>query len=117
MKRIFALLRFFGKRELLTSPDWVPHVGGCLQRGIYASLFPRGGESLYTLVNRGANRTSGAQLRLPKRTLGATSIVYDCWRGEKLQPSADGTLSFPMEVWRIHPCPHHGHRRSRERSS
>jgi formylglycine-generating enzyme required for sulfatase activity len=98
MKRIFTLLRFFGKRELLTSPEWVPHVAGCLQRGVFASLFPRGGESLYTLVNRGGNSTNGAQLKLPPATLTAASIVYDCWRGEKLEPSADGTLSFPMET-------------------
>ena len=98
MKRIFAMLRFFGKRGLLTSPDWVPHVVGCLQPGVFASLFPRDGEMLYTLVNRGGNSTSGLQLQLPKATLTATSIVYDCWRGERLEPSADGSLSFPMET-------------------
>eukprot|EP01048_Picozoa_sp_COSAG05_P012231 COSAG05_NODE_1209_length_5506_cov_3.412613_1_plen_664_part_00 len=97
MKRIFTLLRFFGKRELLTSPDWVPHVAGCLQSGVFASLFPRSGESLYTLVNRGGNSSSGAQLKLPQAILTASSVVYDCWRGSKLQPSADGTLSFAME--------------------
>ena len=98
MKRIFTMLRFFGKRGLLTSPDWVPHVAGCVQPGVYASLFPHGGERLFTLVNRGNNDTSGAQLRLTKSSLSATSVVYDCWRGEKLEPSAEGTLSFPMEV-------------------
>jgi len=98
MKPIFTLLRFFGKRKLLTAPGWVPHVGGVQQRLVFGSLFPRDGESLYTLVNRGPNSTSGAQLQLPKEALAVDTIVYDCWRGVKLTPSAAGMLSFAMPV-------------------
>lgn len=101
MHRIFTMLRFFGKRGLLTSPDWVPHVAGVKHNGVYASVFPQHGEFLYMLVNRGANSTSGPQLQLPKAAVegsGSPIIVYDCWRGEILHPSADRVLSFDMDV-------------------
>ena len=85
--------------------------GPFFKQGVFASLFPRDGEALYTLVNRGGNSTRDCpQLQLPKEMLqqgrgssaggaaGAKKIVYDCWRGEKLQPSADGVVSFDMDV-------------------
>ena len=72
--------------------------GGCQQPGIFASVFPLSGESLYTLVNRGNSSRHGPQLQLPRETLTASTIVYDCWRGEKLEPSASGVLSFDMEL-------------------
>eukprot|EP01052_Picozoa_sp_SAG31_P063209 SAG31_NODE_22152_length_532_cov_1.251732_1_plen_146_part_00 len=103
MRRIFTLLRFFAKRQLLASPNWIPHVAGCKKPGVFASLFPRDNEFLYTLVNRGGSNTSGPQLHLSQQTLhgdsaATTKIVYDCWRGEQLQPSEDGVVSFDMEV-------------------
>ena len=65
IRRVGSMLRFFGGRnssycwngssvDYLHSPDWIPHVQGTMQAGIFASKFPAtDGSAVYTFVNRG----------------------------------------------------------------
>ena len=58
------MLRFFGRsRRFLQSTGWMPHAP-MLQttKGVYASAWPLGGETVWTVVNRGAADVNGPQL-------------------------------------------------------
>src|SRR5246127_927963 len=62
-----AILRFTRvERTLadnLSSPAWEPHAA-TLQPGVFASRFPRGATTLWTLVNRNEYDVAGEQLRV-----------------------------------------------------
>ncbi|MGH9664158.1 MAG: formylglycine-generating enzyme family protein, partial [Bryobacteraceae bacterium] len=95
LRRVSRIERKFA--GLLTSPRWEPHTP-TLRYGVYASKFPGGGQTIWTLVNRNEYDVSGRQIRVAHKQ-GAR--YYDLWNGEELQAQIDGdsaTLSFPMEA-------------------
>lgn len=105
IRRVGTMLRFFGARGFTTSPGWVPHTPAVVQNGsVFASEFPLGVESLFTLVNRGGSNSTGAQLALPAPSPTAPALhYYDCYHGTELKPVVDKatgrlTLSFDIEV-------------------
>ena len=50
--------------SFLVSPDWQPYAP-TEQTGIFASRWPRGNNTLWTIVNRTQYDAEGRQLRLP----------------------------------------------------
>ena len=68
--------------ELLHSPDWEPHTP-TLVADLYASRFPLGSRTLWTLVNRvNEHVASRPVLRVPYH--GET--FYDLWNGTRIDP-------------------------------
>ena len=92
LRRISKIERSFA--PLLVSKDWVPHYP-TLQYGIYASMFPGTGRTLWTLVNRNEFDAIGRQMRVPD-TPGQR--YYDLWHGVEIHPASDGTVTFLMEA-------------------
>src|SRR5262249_23109992 len=76
-----------GMADLLTSPDWEPHVE-TLQKGVYASRFTDEDRTLWLLVNRTDKNIDGDQLTLPKG-----GKFFDLYHGV---PIASG--SFEVEA-------------------
>ena len=80
----------------LVSQGWEP-LAPTLQFGVFASRWPLGSESVFTIVNRNEMNLSGPQIDLPY-TSGM--LYYDLWNGTQLTPSRHGdmiSLSFPIE--------------------
>jgi formylglycine-generating enzyme required for sulfatase activity len=80
----------------LPSPDWEPHAP-VLQEGVFASRFPSGGDTLWTIVNRNEYEVNGPQLSVPHR---AGAHYYNLWTGTELTPkllSGKAILSFELE--------------------
>ena len=110
IRRVGAMLRFFGARGFLQSPAWVPHTDEVLQMGggVFGSAFPLSttGETVWTLVNRNDSARSGAQLRPRQQVAGSGSSssevelrYFDCYRGTELTPDpASKELSFTLEA-------------------
>jgi formylglycine-generating enzyme required for sulfatase activity len=83
---------------LLISKDWEPLTPGLLQHGIYASRWPVGGQTLWTIINKNEYDVPGEQLRVPYQD---GTKYYDLWHGVELKPAVkDGaaTLSFDVEA-------------------
>ncbi len=83
--------------ELLTSADWQPHFPTMqVAAGVYASRFPGRGETLWLLINRSGNDSTGQQLKVPA---AVGTHFYDLWHGVELPPAegALATLSFEIE--------------------
>jgi len=95
IRRVAKIERQFAM--FLVSGEWEPHTP-TVQYGVFASKWPRGARTLWTLVNRGAYNLEGAQLEIPS----APGMRYfDLWNGRELQPAVrDGhaELAFPMEA-------------------
>jgi formylglycine-generating enzyme required for sulfatase activity len=68
--------------RLLNSADWRPYAH-TLQRGVFASRFPRGPLVLHTLINRHESPVDGEQLALPD---AEGRRWFDLWHGVELQP-------------------------------
>jgi len=82
---------------LLVSKDWTPHVP-TLRYGVYASMFPAGGRTLWTIVNRNEFNVDGRIMTVEHR---AGRRYYDLWNGVELKPRIDGTralLDLPLEA-------------------
>jgi iron(II)-dependent oxidoreductase len=101
IRRVAKIERRFA--EYLVSIDWEPHTPA-VPFGIFASRFPKGGRTLWTLVNRTAYNVDGSQLELPAQP---GWHYFDLWHGTELKPVASGesgtagaqaTLSFAMEA-------------------
>ena len=97
IRRVGALLRYFGGGGYLQSPVWAPHVPTVQSDCVFASAFPKGGDTLYTLVNRVARNTSGAQLAVPLADLaryraGALRF-FDVYHGVELAPTLSTTAA------------------------
>ena len=95
-----AILRFTrierAMADYLVSDGWEPHAP-MLQAGVFASRFPQGSGTLWTIVNRNEYDVSGAQLEVSGRV---GMHYYDLWHGTELTPSLSAgkaTLSFPIE--------------------
>ena len=81
----------------LTSPDWEP-LTPTLQFGIFASRWPVGKQSVFTVINRNEMNVDGPQIDLP---YAAGMHYYDLWNGRELTPTQHGSLvslSFPIEA-------------------
>ncbi len=95
LRRLATILRAFA--PLTTSPDWHPYVP-TLQQGVFASAFPSGGVTLWTVVNRNEFELAGEQLVAP-HTDG--NRYYDLWQGSRLEPRIVGErahVAFPLEA-------------------
>jgi formylglycine-generating enzyme required for sulfatase activity len=80
----------------LVSQDWEP-LTITLQFGVFASKWPLGGETVYTLVNRNEYDLTGPQLEVPYQ---AGLHYYDLWHGTELMPVRHGgtaMLAFDIE--------------------
>ena len=86
-----------GVAKFLVSPEWEP-LYPMLNYGVYASRWPVGNETVWTIVNRAFYDTAGQQMRVP---LAQGMRYFDLYHGVELQPRIDGTssvLSFQMEA-------------------
>ncbi|MGH8286399.1 MAG: formylglycine-generating enzyme family protein, partial [Steroidobacteraceae bacterium] len=95
LRRLATLQRRFA--EAFVSPDWEPYATA-LQQGVFASKFPSGDSTLWTLVNRNEYDMAGEQLVVPHRD-GRT--YFDLWNGEKLEPrivEAQAVIALPLET-------------------
>jgi iron(II)-dependent oxidoreductase len=99
IRRIAKIERAFA--SLLVSRDWEPHCA-TLQRGVFASKFPGGQRTLWTLVNRAEYDIAGPQLLVPHNS---AMRYFDLWHGTELQPTfatnnevVSARLSLQMEA-------------------
>lgn len=87
LRRIAMIERQFA--ALMVSMDWRPYVR-TLQAGVFASRFPLGGLSLWTLVNRHEYEIAGEQLAVVHHK---GTRYYDVWNGSKLDPRIDAGMA------------------------
>ncbi|MFY9647012.1 MAG: SUMF1/EgtB/PvdO family nonheme iron enzyme [Terriglobales bacterium] len=84
--------------NFLISPDWQPYAE-TVQAGVYASRWPQGQNTLWTLVNRNQYDIESRQLSLPA---SAGTRYFDLWHGVELKPEAGATgqalLTFAIEA-------------------
>ncbi len=95
LRRIAKIERKFA--AALISPRWEPHTP-VLRHGIYASKFPSGNLTVWTLINRNEFDVAGRQIEVPQHP-GVR--YFDLWNGVELKHELDGdkaVLSFPMEA-------------------
>ena len=95
IRRIARIEREFA--PLLVSQGWEPHAP-TLRAGVFASRWPGGGETLWTLINKEKTEAQGAQISVGH---AAGRRYYDVYHGLELQPDVkDGaaTLSFAIEA-------------------
>ena len=81
----------------LTSADWEP-LYPMRQYGIFASRWPRGDETAWTIVNRNEYDNSGRQMNVPHRE---GMRYFDLYHGRELEPEREGSddvLSFNIEA-------------------
>ncbi|MBV9481198.1 MAG: SUMF1/EgtB/PvdO family nonheme iron enzyme [Acidobacteria bacterium] len=94
LRRIAMIERTFA--TLLTSADWEPHTPAA-QYGVFASKFPGGKKSLWTVVNRNTFDVNGPQIKVPYQP---GEQYYDLWHAVQLTPEVKGNLvwlSFDVE--------------------
>ena len=97
LRRLGPLLRFFGRtRNFLQSPGWEPHDPAVLQNaaGVYASAWPVGDETVWTMVNRGEADVAGPQIAVQPAD---SRQYFDCYHGESLRVEA-GAVAFVVEA-------------------
>ena len=86
-----------GVARFLTSPDWEPFFP-TEQVGVFASRWPRDGQTVWTVVNRNEYDVDGDQLTVPAEP---GLRWFDLYHGRELTPVVAGgeaTLSFPIEA-------------------
>jgi len=81
----------------LVSPDWEPLV--LMSRyGVFASRWPLGQQTVWTIVNRNSYNVEGSQIELPSEN---GMRYFDLYHGVELQPVKNQAgkveLSFPIE--------------------
>ncbi len=94
LRRIATVQRAFP--DLLSSPNWEPHTP-TLQTYVYASKFPGGNATLWTLISRNGYDIDGPQLSVSDRD---GTRYFDLWHGQELTPArrnGRAVLSFPFE--------------------
>ena len=86
-----ALARF------LTSQDWEP-LAPMLHYGVFASRWPLGDQTVWTIVNRNEYQVSGPQMKVPAMP---GMHYYDLYHGEELKPEREDSdhvlVSFNLE--------------------
>jgi formylglycine-generating enzyme required for sulfatase activity len=93
LRRIAEIERQFWK--LLQSPGWLPF-SPTLQYGAFASEWPGGDATLWTVVNRNEFDLSGPQMDVAYQP---GLRYFDLWHGVELEPKNDGStaeLSFHL---------------------
>ena len=86
-----------GLAKFLVSPDWEP-MAPMLQYGVYASRWPLGDQTLWTIVNRNEYNAQGDQMEI---AASGDLHYYDVYHGVELTPQARGTrrtLAFDIEA-------------------
>ncbi|MDE3189131.1 MAG: formylglycine-generating enzyme family protein [Acidobacteriota bacterium] len=81
----------------LVSPDWEP-LYPMHNYGVYASRWPLGSQTVWTIVNRTAYDIAGRQMDVP---LTPGMRYFDLYHGVELKPETGGAepvLSFPIEA-------------------
>jgi gamma-glutamyl hercynylcysteine S-oxide synthase len=82
----------------LVSPDWEP-LAPMLQYGVFASRWPTGGQTVWTIINRNEYDTLGPQIELAPED---GMRYFDLYHGIELTPSKSDAgqiqLSFPIEA-------------------
>jgi iron(II)-dependent oxidoreductase len=83
--------------SFLISKDWQPLYP--MQRfGVFASRWPVGGETMWTIVNRNEYDVDGPQLSVP---LEEETRFLDLYHGVEIKPerkTSEASLSFPIEA-------------------
>ena len=95
IRRVATLER--AVQSFLVSPQWEPYTA-TVRFGVFASKWPKGAETVWTLVNRNSYAVSGAQVEVP---YSAGERFYDLWHGLELQPVVSGdkaSLAFNLEA-------------------
>ena len=95
LRRLAKLSRKFA--SLLISADWEPYATA-LQQGVFASRFPGGDSTLWTMVNRNEYDMRGEQLAV-KHCEGR--LYFDVWNGSQLQPrihNGQAILAMTLET-------------------
>ena len=95
LRRIAAIYR--AVPELLSSSGYEPFTP-TLQPGVYATRFPQGRVTLWTIINRAPLLRSGPQMHVLSP---AGTRFYDLWHGAELKPPIEAnqaTLSFELEA-------------------
>ena len=83
---------------LLVSAGWEPFYP-MHRYGVFASRWPLGDKTVWTIVNRNEYDVDGLQMSVPVQDDGVR--FYDLYHGQELTPDRDGkkaVLSFPMEA-------------------
>lgn len=86
-----------GVAPFLVSPEWEPHYP-TVPYGIFASRWPLGGQTVWTLVNRNEYDVSGRQMSVPSK---AGVLYFDLYHGVELKPESENgndVLSFSIEA-------------------
>ena len=94
-RRVAAIERAVA--PFLVSPNWEP-LYPMQSYGIYASRWPLGEQTVWTIVNRTGYDISGPQIMVPHQQ---GMRYYDLYHGVELKPVQDGfraILSFPIEA-------------------
>ncbi|MDR3738503.1 MAG: SUMF1/EgtB/PvdO family nonheme iron enzyme [Terracidiphilus sp.] len=94
-RRIASIERAFA--PFLTSPDWEPFYSTHLY-GVFASRWPLGEQTLWTIVNRNEYNTSGRQITVPYKP---GLRYFDLYHGVELKPEVESdraVLSFDAEA-------------------
>jgi iron(II)-dependent oxidoreductase len=94
-RRVATLER--GLAPFLVSAEWEPFYP-MNRYGIFASRWPLGGKSVWTIVNRNEYDVDGRQMAVRHQD---GMRYYDLYQGSELNPELDGDqaiLSFPLEA-------------------
>ncbi len=86
-----------GVAPFLVSPGWEPYYP-THGYGVFASRWPLGDETVWTMVNRNEYAVAGPQMTVPFRQ---GMRYFDLYHGKELAPEIDGgqaILSLPMEA-------------------
>ena len=92
-RRVAAIERAVAR--FLTSQDWEPF-SPTLRFGVFASRWPSGGDTVWTIINRNEYNLSGAQIELP---VSDGTRYFDLYHGAEIQPDRRGEkviLSFAI---------------------
>jgi formylglycine-generating enzyme required for sulfatase activity len=95
VRRVSAIERAFA--SFLVSPAWEP-MYPMLRQGMYASRWPEGEQTLWTIVNRDNYDLDGRQMSIPYKP---GMRFFDIYRGVELQPAIEAdkaVLSFTTEA-------------------
>jgi formylglycine-generating enzyme required for sulfatase activity len=95
VRRVSAIERAFA--SFLVSPEWEP-MYPMLRQGMYASRWPQGEQTLWTIVNRDNYDVDGRQMSIPYKP---GMRFFDIYRGVELQPTIEAdqaVLSFTTEA-------------------
>ena len=94
-RRVAAIER--GVAPFLISPDWEP-LYPMHSFGVYASRWPMGRDTVWTIVNRTEYDIDGRQMNVP---VTPDMRYFDLYHGVELKPEVDGTtgtLDFSIEA-------------------